>query len=96
MPQISNKKKQKIQEQIIFYLFNSFPNPKFITDIAKELARDEEFIKTLVFDLLKKELLIRINKNPKGIKYKKRLRWRLSNKVQEAYAKQQKQTLNHN
>ncbi len=93
MPKISQEKKQKIQEQILFYLYNSFPTPKFISDISKELARDEEFIKILINELLKKGLVIKIDKNPKGIKYLKRLRWRLSNKAHEAYSKQQR--LNH-
>ena len=97
MPKISNEKKQKIQEQILFYLYNSFPTPKFISDIAKELARDEEFIKTLMIHLSKNELIIKIDKNPQGIKYTKRLRWRLSNKAHKAYSTQQKKpTLNHN
>lgn len=85
MPPISKEKRDKIQEQILSYLFHEFPKQKFISEIARELARDEEFIKTLMFDLLKKELVIKISKNQKGINYKKRLRWRLSNKAHQAY-----------
>lgn len=88
MPQISKQKKDKILEQILFYLYQSFPKQIFISDIAKELARDEEFIKTLMLDLLKKELVVKIDKNSKGINYSRRLRWRLSNKVYDLYSKQ--------
>ena len=90
MPKISQQKIDKIQEQILFHLYNLFPKQVFISDIAKELARDEEFIKTLMFELLKKELVIKVNKNPKGIIYSRRLRWRISNKAHDIYSKFQK------
>ncbi len=90
MPRISKSKKEKIQEQIIFYLYTKFPNPQFISDIAKELARDEEFIKTLINELFIKNLVIKITQNPKGIKYSHRLRWRLSKKTYEIYSQHQK------
>tara|TARA_Y100000310_G_scaffold325196_1_gene388305 strand:- start:768 stop:1037 length:270 start_codon:yes stop_codon:yes gene_type:complete len=89
MPTISQQKREKIQEQILFYLYSIFPKQVFISDIAKELARDEEFIKILLFELEKKQLVIKINKNPKGIVYLKRLRWRISNKAHEIYSKHQ-------
>ena len=89
MPRISKEKKDKILEQILFYLYQIFPKQIFTVEIAKELARDEEFIKSLLEDLLKKELVIKINKNEKGIIYARRMRWRLSNKVHSAYSKQQ-------
>ncbi len=85
MPRISNTKIEKISEQILSYLFHIFPRPVFTSDIAVELARDEEFIKTLLFDLLKKEFVIKIDKNPQGVKYSRRLRWRISNKAYSAY-----------
>ena len=92
MPQISQQKIQKIKEQILFHLYNIFPKQIFISDIAKELARDEEFIKKILFQLEKDELAVKVDKNPKGIKYSRRLRWRLSNKAHEAYSKHQTTT----
>tara|TARA_Y100000310_G_scaffold31612_1_gene29942 strand:- start:1044 stop:1313 length:270 start_codon:yes stop_codon:yes gene_type:complete len=89
MPQISQQKKEKIQEQILFYLYSIFPKQVFTADIAKELARDEEFTKILLLELEKKQLIIKINKNPKGITYSRRLRWRISNKTHEVYSKNQ-------
>ena len=47
MPQISKQKQEKVQEQIVYFLFQSFPKQLFTSDIAKELARDEEFSFTL-------------------------------------------------
>ena len=73
----------------MFYLYTIFPKQVFTSDIAKELARDEEFIKELLNQLLEKKLVVKIMKNPKGIKYTRRARWRLSNKAYEVYARQQ-------
>lgn len=89
MPRISQQKTQKTQEQILFYLFQIFPKQVFTSQIATEIARDEEFTKTLLLNLLKKQLVIKINKNPKGITYIRRLRWRISNKAHQAYSQHQ-------
>lgn len=85
MPKISKEKIQKIEEQILFYLFTIFPKPCFTVDIAKEIARDEEFVKSLLLTMLKKNLIVKIDMNPQGIKYERRLRWRISNKMYEIY-----------
>jgi len=89
MPKISNQKKDKIVEQILHLLFSVFPKPLFTSDIAKELARDEEFIKQILLDLNKRELTLKLDKNPLGHNYIRRIRWRISNKVYEAYKTQQ-------
>lgn len=85
MPKISEQKIEKISEQILSYLYSIFPKQVFTADIAKELARDEEFMKNLLEKLEKKELIIKINKNPQGFQYSRRLRWRISNKAYEIY-----------
>jgi len=90
MPIISNEKVIKIKEQILFYLYSVFPKQIFTSDISKELARDEEFIKKLLIELLKNKLIIKINKNSEGVKYLKRTRWRISNKAYEFYKENQK------
>jgi predicted transcriptional regulator with HTH domain len=89
MPQISKEKKEKISEQILFHLFSTFPKQVFTADVAKEIARDEEFVKTLLNDLEKKELVVKIDKNSQGFKYSRRQRWRISNKTYEIYKKHQ-------
>ena len=88
MPQISKQKTDKITEQVLYYLFQQSPKQLFTSDIAKEIARDEEFIKKLMLEMLKKELVVKIDKNSSGDQYKKRLRWRLSNKVYDIYRQQ--------
>jgi hypothetical protein len=90
MPVISQKKKDKIAEQILHHLFESSPESKFTSDIAQEIARDEEFIKVLLLDLQKKALVVLVDKNPKGVQYEKRQRWRLSQQAYDIYKKHQR------
>jgi len=87
---ISEEKKEKIYEQILAFLYSVSPRPLFTLNIAKELARDEEFIKTLLIDLKKKELLIEVKKNPQGETYLKRSRWKLTDKAYQIYKEHQK------
>jgi predicted transcriptional regulator with HTH domain len=89
MPTISKVKKDRISEQILHFLFEVSPESKFTSDISREIARDEEFIKSLLLDLEKKGLVNIINKNKSGKEYTKRQRWRLSNQAFEAYSKAQ-------
>ena len=90
MPRLSTQKVEKIQEQILFFMYSIFPKQVFTVDIAREVARDEEFTKRLLQELEKKELVVKINKNSEGIKYEKRLRWRISNNAYEIYTAHQK------
>jgi predicted transcriptional regulator len=87
MPKISTEKQQKIAEQTLFYLYSIFPKQIFTSDVARELARDEEFMKKILDNLEQKELIVKITKNPKGKTYSKRSRWRISNKAYEIYNK---------
>ena len=89
MPKISELKKQKISEQILYYLFSSFPKQLFTVEIAREIARDEEFTKKILLLLESKELVVKVSKNSEGDTYSRRLRWRLSNKAHEIYSKHQ-------
>ena len=87
---ISKEKREKIYEQILAFLFSISPKPLFTLNIAKEIARDEEFVKFLLLELKKKDLVIEIKKNPEGIDYLKRSRWKLSDKAYQAYKNHQK------
>jgi len=87
MPRISKEKENKIIEQILYLLYYNFPKQIYTSDIAREIARDEEFIKRILLDMEKKDLIVKILKNPEGIDYLKRMRWRISNKAYEIYKK---------
>jgi predicted transcriptional regulator with HTH domain len=87
MPTISDEKVEKISEQILFYLYGVFPKLVFTVDVARELARDEEFVKRLLLGLEKKGLVVRVGKNSNGVSYLKRMRWRISNRAHEVYSR---------
>lgn len=89
---ISNEKKEKISEQILAFLFSTNPKPLFTSYIAKEIARDEEFTKSILIDLRNKKLILEIKKNPKGDAYLRRSRWKLSDETYHFY--KTAQTLN--
>ncbi len=82
---ISKEKKEKISEQILAFLYSCNPAPLFTCHIAREIARDEEFIKKILSELKKNKLIIEIKKNPQGIDYKTRSRWKMSDEVYQVY-----------
>jgi predicted transcriptional regulator with HTH domain len=86
---ISSEKREKIYEQILYYLYQENPKSIYTSYIAKELARDEEFIKKLLLDLKEKKLIIEIKKNKEGVDYIRRSRWKLSPKTYEFYKNNQ-------
>lgn len=85
MPAISKKKRSKISEQILSYLYNISPEAQFTVKIADEIVRDEEFTKSILEELEKNKLVVRINKGPEGQDYTKWARWRMSSAAFEAY-----------
>lgn len=86
---ISCKKRDKISEQILALLYSLNPKPLFTSHIAKEIARDEEFVKNLLTELKNKKLIVEIKKNPHGIIYTKRARWILSDEAYKTYRSHQ-------
>jgi len=85
MVRISEEKINRIKSNILSLLYERFPQSLFTAEIAKLEARDEEFIKKLMFELKDVSLVIAIKKNPKGDFYSRRIRWRLSNQAYSAY-----------
>lgn len=82
---ISQEKRDKIKEQILACLYNNFPTTLFTSEIARNIARDEEFTKQLLKELWNKGLVVPIKKNPRGVLFSRRIKWRLSNKAYDAY-----------
>lgn len=82
---LSKEKRDKIAEQILALLFNSFPKQLFTAEIAKEIARDEEFIKSLMQELRDKNLVLAIKKNETGKDFIRRIRWQLTSPAYQAY-----------
>ena len=86
---ISLKKREKIAEQILAYLFSQNPKSIFTAHIAQEIARDEEFVKTILLDMKKKNFLVEVKKNKQGVDYIRRARWKLSEKTYIFYKNSQ-------
>lgn len=82
---ISEIKREKISEQILALLYSSSLKPLFTSQIAFEIARDEEFTKKILILLKNKNIVKEIKKNQKGIKYLRRSRWQLSDGTYQAY-----------
>jgi len=82
---LSKDKKDRIIEQILLFLYHTFPDQPFTAEIAREIARDEEFIKRILLELTEKNLVIPIKKNKKGEPFSRRLKWRLTSKVYDIY-----------
>jgi len=82
---LSQEKKDRIAEQILSFLYHSFPNQPFTAEIAREIARDEEFIKRILFELKEKNLVTSLNRNAKGEVFTRRLKWKLTQKVYDVY-----------
>jgi len=89
MSKISREKQEKIMANIVANLYENYPKPLFTVNISRYQARDEEFIKKLLLELKKKNLVIEIKKNPKGKPYKRRSRWNLSDAAYQAYKQKQ-------
>lgn len=86
---ISKEKEEKISEQILSLLYDNTLKPLFTSKIAEELARDEEFVKKLLLKLKQKEMIVEIKKNINGVNYKRRSRWKISDKIYEIYSQHQ-------
>ena len=82
---LSKEKRDKISEQILLLLYQSFPKQNFTAEIARECARDEEFVKAILFELKEKNLVVNIKKNSDGKMFIRRLRWQLSAEAYKAY-----------
>jgi len=84
---ISQEKLDRIKEEILSTMFRNSPKALFAAEIAHHIIRDEEFTKRLLLELEDKKLISRVSKNNDGIDYAKRLKWRLTTPVYQAYEK---------
>jgi hypothetical protein len=92
---ISKDKINKIKEDILSLLYTNSLKLMFTSEIAHEIARDEEFTKRLLKEMEKENLVVLVNRNPDGIKYSLRCRWRLSSPVYDSYKKIQERQIDY-
>ena len=93
---LSKEKRDRIAEQVLSFLYHSFPNAQFTASISKEMARDEEFIKNMLFELKDKNLVMAVKKNEDGKDFVRRIRWQLSAPAYQAYDTKAKENSQQN
>jgi len=85
MPKISDKKIQRIKEEILSLLYENPAKPLYTSYIAEEMIRDEEFILRVLEELNKEGLIDKIQSNTNGKQYLARKKWTLQPKVYSQY-----------
>ena len=86
MVRISEEKKNTIKSNILAILYENFPKQLYTSEISKIAARDEEFVKEIMFSLKEKGLVVSIRKNTDGRVFLRRMRWQLSSKAYAVYS----------
>ncbi len=87
MSKISEKKVEKIKENILSVLFDAGVRGMFTKQIGDEIARNDEFILRLLKELEKQKIIKQMNKTKKGTTFIRRKQWTLTNKAYDAYKK---------
>lgn len=85
MSKISQKKVEKIKEDILSVLFEAGMRGLFTKQISDEIARNDEFVLKLLLDMEKQKLVKPIQRTKKGTDFIRRKQWTLTNKAYEAY-----------
>ncbi len=85
MPKISDKKVQRIKEEVLLLLYNNPAKPLFTSQIADEMIRDEEFILRLLKELNKEGFIDEIKRNSNGKNFLSRRKWTLKSNVYSQY-----------
>lgn len=91
MSKISEKKIQKIKEDVLSILYEAGLRGLFTKQIADEVARNDEFVLRLLKDMEKQKLTKQISKTKKGSSFIRRKMWVLTNKAYDAYSQLSKQ-----
>lgn len=87
MSRISQKKVEKIKEDILSVLFEAGMHGMFTKQIGDEIARNDEFTLKLLQNMEKQEIIKQIIKTKKGAEFIRRKQWMLTDNAYEAYKK---------
>jgi len=85
MSKISQKKVEKIKEDILSVLFDAGIRGMFTKQISDEIARNDEFVLKLLNELEKQKIVKQMRKTKKGTEFIRRKQWTLTTKAYEAY-----------
>jgi hypothetical protein len=83
MSRLSDKKRQKIKEEVLRVLYESSPLAISTFRVSEEVIRDNEFILGLIKEMERSGLVVGLRKNKGGKKM--RVKWRLSDKAFKGY-----------
>ena len=85
MSKVSDRKKDKIKEDILRVLYEKSPMAISTFSVADEIVRDNEFVLVLLKEM-EKIGLVKGLKSKSAVK-RKRVKWRLSDKAFSSYKK---------
>ncbi len=84
MTKLSEKTKKLLKDDILSLLYNNPFKAMFTNEIAREIRRDNEFVKKLLLELKAMGLVENVKTNIRGKRYKKRMKWRIPLKLIKA------------
>lgn len=87
MSKISQKKIEKIKEDILSALFEAGMRGMFTKQISDEIARNDEFVLRLLKNLEKQNVVKQIKRTKKGAEFIRRKQWVFTDKAYETYKK---------
>jgi hypothetical protein len=88
MSKLSNKKRERIKEEVLRVLYENSPKALFTSYIANEVIRDNEFVLSLMKEMERLGVVEGVkSRGNKSVKKKIRTRWRLTNRAFEEYKK---------
>lgn len=82
MSNISYQKKEKLKEEILRIIYESYPKFYYTYQIADHLIRDDEFVLNLLKELKEKALVVCLEESSGGNVKRK---WGLKKEVYEKY-----------
>ena len=86
MSRVSQKSFQKVAEQVLGILFESYPSPLSTNAISKELGRDNEFMGKVMDFLHEKRFVALCRVSKSGKQFSTRKCWRLSTDTHMKYS----------
>lgn len=82
MPRISQRTRHRIAEQVLGLLLDAYPTPLTTREIARELARDKEFVKSIL-EMLLSHGMVRAFEKRSGSAYSRWLKWQLADEAKK-------------
>jgi len=77
MPRISQNTRHRIAEQVLGLLLEKYPVPLTTREVAHELVRDKEFVRSLL-EMLRSHGMVRTFSKRTGAAYSRWLKWQLT------------------